>query len=709
MNTLRLSLRQVFYHSNVLYCIRILISLTGTTFIPWYLGDITAVIPLTLGVVAAALTEIDTRLLNRFINLVITLICFSLATFSVQLLFPYPAIFIVGLVISTFVFTMLGALGQRYAVIAFGSLLIAAYTMLGHEMYQDLYSQSIYLLLGAIWYNVVVFIESFIQPIRTTQQSLAISFSKLGNYLDAKAALFDPDENNHFTSQLSQLAQANDQLIDALNQTKHSLFNRLKSYRGQSYIRNMLNEYFVAQDIHERANATHVGYETLSQQFKHSDILFRFARILNLQAKACYQLAISIKYNQVYQHNPAFEKYFGYLADAITRHQGDSKLINALNHLLKNLHSIDLLLSNINNEQQLSSQYTQRQLVDDKLGGFKDCWQRIKQNLTVKSTLFRHAVRMSLVFFVGYAIIQLTDLQHGYWIILTSLFVCQPNYSTTKFRLRLRVMGTIGGIIIGIPLTYLLPNIQAQLVLIILSGWLFFLFKNSQYAYATAFITLLVFFSFGLVGESSLTVATYRIIATIIGCFIAWCAVSFIWPDWKFRNLPTLICRACHDDCHYLAIIGAQYLSGKSNDASYRVIRRSVHENNADLSSLISIMAKEPHIDQAMIQQAFRFLTLNHTLISYISTLAVHRDKPIHPETLSLFDDACVIIINILDANQKMDKDLSHIRDIITHLVEKQSHDLDNNDCLVLQQLLLILDILPETAQLAEQLSKVRN
>jgi hypothetical protein len=34
----------------------------------------------------------------------------------------------------------------------------------------------------------------------------------------------------------------------------------------------------------------------------------------------------------------------------------------------------------------------------------------------------------------GYAFIQFTGLQHGYWILLTSLFVCQPNYNATRHR-----------------------------------------------------------------------------------------------------------------------------------------------------------------------------------------------------------------------------------------------------------------------------------
>lgn len=709
VQTVILTLRKVFYHSNLLYSIRILISLTGTTLVPWYYGQTMLVIPLTLGVVAAALTEIDTRLLSRCVNLLFTLICFAIASFSVQLLFDYPYIFIIGLVTSTFIFTMLGALGQRYAVIAFGSLLIAAYTMLGHDMYSDNYTLPIFLLIGAFWYNIVAFVETLIQPIRTTQQSLSNCFIQLALYLDAKAAMFDPDETNGFQKQTLQLTQSNTQLINTFNQTKRSLFNRIKSYRGQTYVRKMLNYYFVAQDIHERASSAHGHYQELSQHFKHSDILFRFARILNLQAKACAKLAIAIKLNQTYQHDPMFARYFAYLEESIQQYRGEDKttqlLLKSLQNLYTNLVSIDLLLANIDTEQHLSKEQEQNQLIDDELTGFSDIFIKIKKNLTLKSALFRHAIRMSLVFFVGYTIIHLTHLSHGYWIILTSLFVCQPNYSTTKHRLQLRVLGTILGIIIGVPLTYIFPSVEAQLVLIIISGWLFFLFKNSQYAYATAFITLLVFFSFSLAGESSIPVAISRIVATIIGCAIAWFAVSFIWPDWRFRNLSTLVERACHDDCHYLALIGSQYVSGKTNDVHYRIARRTAHDSNADLSSQISIMTKEPHMNPQLIDDGFRLLTLNHTLISYLSTLGAHRDQKISPQTLEFFDDLAVYIINTL-SDAKISKDYQQIKQSINNHIDTLPDNLHNNDLLVMQQLALILDILPEMIEIMTFIKK---
>ena len=704
-----LTLRKVFYSSNILFSIRMLISLTGSTLVPWYFGHTTLVIPLTLGVVAAGLTEIDTRLLSRCINLVLTLFCFALGTFSVELLFDYPALFMIGLVSSTFIFIMLGSLGQRYGVIAFGSLLIAAYTMLGHNLFADKLTLPCFLLLGALWYNVVSLIESIIQPIRTTQQSLSICFMKLAQYLDAKAAMFDPDETDGFKKQTLQLTESNNQLISAFNDTKRSLFNRLKSYRGQSYIRKLLSYYFVAQDIHERASSAHGQYQALSEHFKHSDILFRFARILNLQAKACMQFAIAIKLNQTYQHDPLFARYFTYLEEAIAQYQLSNKvdmlLIKSLKNLHQNLLSIDLLLTNIDTEQHLSKEQEDNQLIDEELTSFHDLFAKIKRNLTVKSPLFRHAVRMSLVFFVGYMVILFSNLSHGYWIILTSLFVCQPNYSTTKHRLKLRVIGTILGIIVGIPLTFLFPSIPEQLVLIIITGWLFFLFKNSQYAYATAFITLLVFFSFSLIGESSISVAISRIIATLIGCFIAWFTVSFIWPDWKFRNLPKLVDRVCHDNSHYLALIGHQYLSGKTNDPQYRVARRAAHDSSADLSSLISLMTKEPHMNQAIIDKGFRLLTLNHILISYLSTLGAHRDKTISSKTLDLFDDLTVYIINLL-SDKKLDSEYQAIKQSVADYIESISinDDQTNSDLLVMQQLALILDILPEIVTLVSEL-----
>ncbi|MBJ2117931.1 MULTISPECIES: YccS family putative transporter [Proteus] len=701
MFTLLNGARRFIYNSHFLYYIRIIIALTGTTLFPWILGqEPKYTIPLTLGVVAAALTDLDDRLVGRLKNLVITLCCFLLASASIGLLYPYPILFFCGLAISTWGFILLGALGQRYATIAFGALLIAIYTMLGMPIFPEWYEQPVLLLLGAIWYNSLTLIGHLLFPIRPVQDNLTRCYQQLATYLEAKATLFDPDIEDDYQHSLYNLAMANSQLIDTMNQTKVTLLSRLKGDRGQRSSRFTLHYYFVAQDIHERASSSHAQYQLLSNELRHSDVLFRFQRLLSMQARACEQVAQSILWHKKYQHNPSLERAINYLENALNHLKNttsEPQLITPLNNLLQNLQGIDALLRSISTEQyQIShDQKEETQLSDDGLTGWRDIALRIKEHLTPKSALFRHAVRMSLVLCIGYAIIQFFQLDRGYWILLTSLFVCQPNYNATRRRLTLRVSGTIIGILIGFPILYFVPSIEGQLVLIVITGTLFFAFRTIQYAHATLFITLLVLLSFNLLGEGY-DVALPRIIDTLIGCAIAWFAVSFIWPDWKFRQLPVVIQKTMTNNCYYLDAILIQYYQGKDNSLSYRIARRNAHSSDGELASLISNMSSEPKSYQASQEVAFQLLCLNHTLLSYISALGVHRSKIEDENVLTLLNDTVCYIDSALRRKTPPVKEFkqSHVE-----LIERINllPNADNPRIqLVLTQIRLLLDLLPQ-------------
>lgn len=77
------------------------------------------------------------------------------------------------------------------------------------------------------------------------------------------------------------------------------------------------------------------------------------------------------------------------------------------------------------------------------------------------------------------------------------------------------------------------------------------------------FITLLVLLCFNLLGEG-FEVAAPRVYDTLLGCAIAWAAVSFIWPDWKFRQLPTVVSKTLNANCRYLDAILVQYHQEKT-------------------------------------------------------------------------------------------------------------------------------------------------
>ena len=700
-------LRRYTWNSAWLYNVRIFIALCGTTLFPWWIGEVKLTIPLTLGVVAAALTDLDDRLTGRLRNLAITLVCFFIASASVELLFPWPPLFALGLTVSTIGFILLGGLGQRYATIAFGALLIAIYTMLGVTLYDHWYLQPLFLLAGAVWYNLLTLSGHLIFPIRPLQDNLARSYEQLARYLELKSRLFDPDLEDESQAPLYDLALANGQLVATLNQTKVSLLTRLRGDRGQRGTRRTLQYYFVAQDIHERASSSHIQYQTQRDQFRYSDVMFRFQRMLSMQAQACQKLSRAILLREPYQHDAHFERAFMHLDAALDRVRASGasdEQINALGFLLNNLRAIDAQLATIESVQTTApaGSNTETLLADDRLGGLNDIWLRLRRNMSPESALFRHAVRMSLVLCAGYAFIQFTGLQHGYWILLTSLFVCQPNYNATRHRLALRIIGTLVGVAIGLPVLLLVPSIEGQLVLIVLTGVLFFAFRNVQYAHATMFITLLVLLCFNLLGEG-FEVALPRIIDTLIGCAIAWAAVSFIWPDWKFRNLPRVLDRAMNANCRYLDAILEQYHQGRDNRLAYRVARRDAYNRDAELASVVSNLSTEPRADGAQRETAFRLLCLNHTFTSYISALGAHREKLSTPDILALLDDAVCYVDDALHHTpadeHRVQKSLTSLQSRIQHLEPRA----DSKEPLVLQQIGLLLALLPEICRLQQR------
>ncbi len=704
-------LRRYTWNSTWLYNVRILIALLGTTAFPWWTGEIKLTIPLTLGVVAAALTDLDDRLAGRLKNLVITLLCFFVASASVEILFPFPWLFTLGLMTSTTIFILLGGLGQRYATIAFGALLIAVYTMLGVSLYEQWYQQPLLLLAGAIWYNVLTLAGHLIFPVRPLQDNLARCYEQLAQFLDIKSRFFDPDIENESQAPVYELAMANGQLVTILNQTKTTLLTRLRGDRGQKNTRRTLHYYFVAQDIHERANSSHIQYQALRDAFRHSDIMFRFQRLLVMQSQACIQLSRSVLLRTPYQHDPRFEHAFTHLDAAMARIKAtkpEMQALNALEYLINNLRAIDAQLATIESEQSLAGIRAEadNQLADDGLTGFSDIWLRLSRNVSPESALFRHAVRMSAVLCVGYGFIQITGLHHGYWILLTSLFVCQPNYNATRHRLALRVIGTLVGVAIGIPVLWFVPSLEGQLILIVITGVLFFAFRNVQYAHATMFITLLVLLCFNLLGEG-FEVAIPRIIDTLVGCAIAWAAVSFIWPDWRFRRLPLIAEHAINANCRYLDAILEQYHQGRDNRLAYRVARRDAYNRDAELASVVSNMSSEPHISPAMREAAFRLLCLNHTFNSYISALGAHREQLTSVPVLDILDDA---VCYVDDALHHEPADTLRVQAALSELADRISHQepkADSKEPLVLQQIGLLIALLPELSRLKTQLNQL--
>lgn len=710
-------IRQVTYNASLMYNFRMAIAFIGTAFVPYFLHFQLATIPLTLGVVAAGLSDIDDRFTVRILNQFYTYFGFFIAASSVQLLFPHPFVFAFSLIIACVVLILLGSLGRRYATISYGCLVVSVYAMLGAHLFDEWYMQPLLLIIGAVWYGLLSTISFLLFPIRPVQVKLAQSYACLGDFLFSKSNLFDVDMTpESYRQSMIDLSMENGKLIALFNDMKTALLTRLKGDRGQKDTRRSLQYYFVAQDIHERADSAHIDYQQLADNFKHSDVLFRFQRILSLQGKACKDLSDSIIKQTPYQHNTRFKHAFENLRLSLKKlpeqYPDDPIWVNALLSLYQNLKAIDGQLRNLEAERAISmemSKQQDQQLKDDDLKGWADIKVRIMQNLTPESVLFRHAIRLSTVLFCAYIFVQFTHnhIQYGYWILLTALFVSQPNFNATKRRLRLRIWGTLLGILIGLAILKFVPSLEGQLIMLILSGILFFELRSKQYAQATAFITILALINFNLDGMGT-TAAFPRMIDTLIGCGFAWLGVTFIFPDWKFRRLPHSIRRTFNAQCDYLTEVIQQYHHGRNNGLDYRVKRRTAHNRDAELASLISTLATEPDFDPSQKTVAFDLLCLSHTFLSYIAALGAHREQIQDPEILTLLDTALDDIRGALLRDERPNLNAPNMLQNIRQRLSQNNQD-DQKALIILQQLSLMFGILKQLMTLKQNLSNEHN
>lgn len=635
----RQSLRRLWALDKFSYSVRVFIALTGSMALCWYQDEMSLLIPLFLGVIASALAETDDSWQGRLNALAVTLVCFSIAALSVELLFPYPWIFAIALALAGFGLTMLGALGERYGAIASATLILSVYTMIGVDQRGgaviDFWHEPVLLVAGATWYGLLSVLWQAMFSNQPVQQSLARLFRELGYYLKLKSSLFEPIRQLDVEARRLELARQNGKVVAALNSAKEIILHRVGNGRPGSKVSRYLKLYFLAQDIHERASSSHYPYNALADAFFHSDVLFRCQRLLRQQGKACRALAESIQMRQPFVYDSGFAEALSDLQASLEHLRIQSNpawrgLLRSLRALAANLGTLDRLLSDASNPDALADA-TDSSLLDRSPRNLKDVWTRLRTQLTPTSLLFRHALRLPLALSIGYGMVHLIHPSQGYWIILTTLFVCQPNYGATRRKLGQRIIGTAIGLTIAWALFDLFPNPLVQSLFAIAAGVVFFANRTTRYTLATAAITLMVLFCFNQVGDGY-GLFLPRLFDTLLGSLIAGLAVFLFLPDWQGRRLNQVLANTLACNSIYLRQIMQQYAAGKSDDLAYRLARRNAHNADAALSTTLANMLMEPGHFRKEADVGFRFLVLSHTLLSYLSGLGAHRGTQLPEE-----------------------------------------------------------------------------
>ncbi|MBA1306288.1 YccS family putative transporter [Stutzerimonas stutzeri] len=701
------------------YSLRVLIAMAGSMGLAWYLGQPSLIIPLFLGIIASALAETDDSWLGRLSALLVTLLCFSIAAVAVELLFPYPWLFVAGLALSTFALVMLGALGERYGAIAQATLILAIYSMIAADQrngeLQQFWRDPLLLVAGAAWYGLLSVCWNALFAHQPVQQSLARLYRELGLYFRYKAALFEPVRQLDVEQRRLELAQQNGRVVSALNAAKETLLHRLGSGRPGSKINHYLKLYFLAQDLHERVSSSHYPYQALAEAFFHSDVLFRCQRLLRLQASACAELGEAIQLRQTFRYSDANAQALEDLQASLEhlREQNNPAwrgLLRSLRALSSNLSTLQRQLASASDPAALEGTQDSS-LLDRQPQTLREAFNRIRLQLTPTSLLFRHALRMAIALVAGYAALHAIHPEQGYWVLLTTVFVCQPNYGATRIKLVQRISGTVLGLVVGWALFDLFPSQPVQALFAVVAGVVFFATRSMRYTLATAAITLMVLFCFNQVGDGYGLIWP-RLFDTLLGSLIAAAAVFLILPDWQGRRLNQVVANTLSCNSDYLRQIMRQYDSGKHDDLAYRLARRNAHNADAALSTTLSNMLLEPGHFRKDAETGFRFLILSHTLLNYLSGLGAHRESLPDDASDALLERAAEQLAASLDdlatalAQNKPVAIYSEEEEALAQQLEQIPEEMDDAHRLVQTQLGLICRQLAPLRSMAAHLIK---
>jgi uncharacterized membrane protein YccC len=303
-----------------------------------------------------------------------------------------------------------------------------------------------------------------------------------------------------------------------------------------------------------------------------------------------------------------------------------------LRHILYSLQDITERIKKLHlsttYDKRISRDYTPRVDLDKFVTHQEIDPQLLVDNLTFKSSHFRHAVRVTIALLIGYIISSILPLGHGYWILLTIVTIIKPAYSITRQRNIQRLGGTILGAVIGFVTLYLTNNTTFLFLLMIVAMVISYTFLRTNYFVGTIGITIYVLLSFHFINPSgSSNLLIDRIADTLIGSLIAYLVSVFVLPVWEHKQIDKFIVEALQANRKYFDAVASTFTGESSTITNYKLNRKDAFVALANLSDIFQRMLSEPKTKQKKIEHYHQFVATNHTLTSYIASLSYYAQR----------------------------------------------------------------------------------
>jgi uncharacterized membrane protein YccC len=232
-------------------------------------------------------------------------------------------------------------------------------------------------------------------------------------------------------------------------------------------------------------------------------------------------------------------------------------------------------------------------------------------------------LRVSSGLCLGVFLYRFFNIDHGYWIPLTMMIVIQPYYGATLKKSFQRIIGTLGGTIVG-GLIMLLPlPKEAFVVLLIFVSFFVAYFLRNNYKIGVFFVTVMMVVMMQLSQSASWELIGWRILSTLIGAGLAIIAGYVFWPVWEKERFPALVKEALEQNRNYLQAVIRYYNEELPAGESWGKYRRAAEGANNNLFASVQRMYEEPKHIQENVEKYFAVTGVVIRIAREITSVAI--------------------------------------------------------------------------------------
>jgi uncharacterized membrane protein (TIGR01666 family) len=591
-----------------------------------------------LGAMCVSLTDAPGPIIHRRNGMMIcTLFAFLIALLTA---FARMNMYTMAVQIAavSFLFSMFNVYGSRASSVGNAAMLIMILTMDTPIEPAEILPHAFLILGGGIYYTLLSLLLHTLRPYRIAQRVLGECIRGIADYLSIKADFYNvhTDLDIDYRKLVAQQIIVNEKQ-DAVRELFFKTRQIVEETTKEG--RQLVFTFVETVDLFEDITAAYYDYALLRKQFGDTGALELISHSLMKTAFELDSIGLAMQSNTSFTKSFDYDEELRQLKTEIDRiaPKGNAptlvlrKILVNIRKMLNDLNNISLYFEGkIKTNSKLDhSHFISHQSLDPKI---------IVDNFTLKSSVFRHALRVCIACVIGFAVSRILAYgHHSYWVLMTIAFMLKPAFSLTKQRNIERIVGTFIGGIMGILILVLIPNKSVHFVFMIIFMIGTYSFMRIRYLVMVICTTPYILILFSFLGTSYRIIAQERIFDTLLGCTIAIAAGYFLFPNWESNQLKNHMLGILRANVAYMQKI-VEGLSGKKiNLLEYKLARKDVYLNSANLSSAFQRMLSEPKSKQKGEKDVHQFVVLNHILFSNIATVAttlLSKDTRVYPSDL---------------------------------------------------------------------------